>query len=145
MSKWSPTATPRPLAHSAGLSRRFPDGWTTALWEGTSFAPVTFLRQMKNLAIDHVDVNPLSDADKMNGFEWAGDIYLDKSPTREAGEQGIILGGNNGIINRRPGAWSQWVDYSPMSLQVQKVKGQWQVRRRFISIITPPPASRRRS
>ena len=30
VSKWSPTATPRPLAHSAGLSRRFPAGCTTA-------------------------------------------------------------------------------------------------------------------
>jgi hypothetical protein len=103
------------------------DGWTTALKEGSGMAPISFLRQARELTVDRVIANDLSDADKMNGFEWAGEVWLKGTPAREVGENGIILGGNAGTIWRHPGGWSQWAQYDPLPLQVQKVKGQWEV------------------
>jgi hypothetical protein len=106
------------------------DGWITARDNGTSFAPIKFVRQMREISIDSIEPQDLSDADRMNGFEWAGDVNFKRSPCREAGEPGILLDGmsNLGIgANRQRGRWSQWADFRPEPMKVQKVKGQWQV------------------
>lgn len=103
-----------------------PDGWTTALAEGSAFAPIKFLRQVKSLSVDSVESNELSDADKLNGFEWAGEVSLKKTVGREAGTNGIVFGGEAGPnVERHPGRWSQWVDHDPQSLHAQKIKGKW--------------------
>jgi hypothetical protein len=104
------------------------DGWTAAKSTGTSFASIQYLRQYKELTVDGVSGNELSDADRLNGFEWAGEVSLKSTPCREAGEPGPVLDGMGSVtVMRQPGAWSQWVDYQPAALRVQKVKGQWQV------------------
>src|SRR5258706_8019859 len=104
------------------------DGWTTAKTTGTSLASIQYLRQYKELTVEGVRANELSDSDRLNGFEWAGEVSLKSTPCREAGEQGVVLEGMGSVtVMRRRGAWSQWIDYQPEALRVQKVKGQWQV------------------
>ncbi len=93
--------------------------------KGTSFAPIYFLRQFKDFTLDRVEADDLGASDKMNGVEWSGQIWFAKQPAREAGDNGVILGGLSGSIFRRPGQWSQWVDYQPMPLHLRKVKGAW--------------------
>ena len=102
-----------------------PDGWTSVLSEGTDFAPIVFIRQVRSLAVERVETHELSAADKMNGFEWAGEVWFSKEPAREMGVQGFTLGMAGTIV--RPGQWSQWVDYQPPPLRVQRVKGKWEV------------------
>jgi hypothetical protein len=102
-----------------------PDGWTTVMREGTDLAPIVFIRQVRSLAVERVETHELSAADKMNGFEWAGEVWFSKEPAREMGEQGFTLGMAGTLV--RPGQWSQWVDYQPPPLRVQRVKGKWQV------------------
>ena len=102
-----------------------PDGWTTELREGTDFAPIIFIRQVRSLAVERVKTYELSAADRMNGFEWAGEVWFSKGPAREEGVQGFTLGMAGTIV--RPGQWSQWVDYQPLALRVQRVKGKWEV------------------
>ena len=69
----------------------------------------------------------LSQSDRMNGFEWAGEVQFWRTPVREAGESGFVMEGVNLNVMRRRGAWSQWIDYTPRPIQVQKVKGKWEV------------------
>lgn len=104
------------------------DGWTTALNGGSDFAPIEFVRQLKDLTIDHVEEYPIGDADRLNGTEWAGEIWLAKVPAREAGEPSVAFDGLVGGVMRQRGRWTQWVDYQPMPLRVQKAKGQWHTR-----------------
>ena len=46
---------------------------------------------------------------------------------REAGEPGLVLDGmaDIGMINRQRGRWSQWVDFQPEDMHVQKQRGKW--------------------
>jgi hypothetical protein len=105
-----------------------PDGWTTAITSGVSVAPDHYLRQFRELTVHDVEPAELSDSDRLNGFEWAGQVTFNESPCREAGDQGLVLDGMVGLgMNRQRGHWSQWVDFQPEALRVQKVKGQWQV------------------
>jgi len=106
-----------------------PDGWITARDTGSSFAPIRFLRQFREITVDSVRSTALSESDRMNGFEWAGEVSFKKAPCREAGEPGIMLDGMlMGVtIFRQRGQWTQWVDFEPEPVQVQKVKGKWQV------------------
>jgi hypothetical protein len=116
------------MAEIAKHCTKGPDGWTTAKMTGTSFAAIHYLRQYRELTVEGVNSNDLSDSDRLNGFEWAGEVAFKKSPCREAGEQGVVLEGMANItVMRARGAWSQWIDYQPEPLHVQKVKGQWQV------------------
>ncbi len=66
------------------------DGWITARNSGTSFAPVRFIREMRDLTVEGVRAADLTEADKMNGLEWAGEVSFKQSPCREAGDQGIV-------------------------------------------------------
>jgi hypothetical protein len=105
-----------------------PDGWTTARSSGTSFAPVRFVRQVHEITVADVQTSDLSDSDRMNGFEWAGSVSFKRTPCREAGDQGIVLDGLADVtVYRQPGRWSQWIDFQPEAIRVQKVKGAWQV------------------
>ena len=104
------------------------DGWITARNSGTSFAPVRFVREMRELAVEGVRSADLTEADKMNGLEWAGEVKFKQSPCREAGDQGILLDGlANVTVFRQRGRWTQWVDFQPEPVQIQKAKGNWQV------------------
>jgi hypothetical protein len=105
-----------------------PEGWVTARDTGSSFAPIRFLRQFREITVERVRSTALSDSDRMNGFEWAGEVSFKKAPCREAGEPGIMLDGLVGAnMFRQRGRWTQWVDFEPEPVQVQKVKGKWQV------------------
>jgi hypothetical protein len=104
------------------------EGWVTARTSGSPYAPDHYLRQMKDLTVRHVQPNEISETDKMNGFEWAGTVAFNRSPCREAGDAGMVLEGVADVRADRPrGKWSQWIDFQPESMHVQKVKGQWQI------------------
>ena len=104
-----------------------PDGWVTARTTGTSFAADHYIREIREITVDEVKPYDLSDGDKLNGFEWAGEVTYKKAPVREAGDPGYLLEGKEGANFTRPkGQWSQWVDHQPEAVQVQKVKGTWQ-------------------
>ena len=106
------------------------EGWITARTSGTSFAPVRFLRQCRELTAEGVRTDDLSESDRMNGFEWSGEVRFKETPCREAGDQGVLLDGMaNVTIFRQRGRWTQWVDFTPEALHIQKVKGQWQIPR----------------
>lgn len=117
------------------------DGWATALNGGTDFAPILFVRQLKDLSIDRVEEYPLADADRLNGMEWAGEVWLAKVPAREAGEPSVAFEGMVGGIMRQRGRWTQWVEYQPMPLKVQKAKGQWQVQKDNTAVAGHPAAA----
>jgi hypothetical protein len=106
-----------------------PDGWVTARNTGSSFAPIEFLRQLRELTVEGLRSYDLSDSDRLNGFEWAGEVSFKQAACREVGEPGILLDGDPAgkSIFRQRGRWSQWVEFQPEPVQVQKVKGQWQV------------------
>jgi len=105
-----------------------PDGWTTARISGSAYAPDRYLRQVRDLTVDGVDSFEIGDADRLNGFEWIGQINFKPTPCREAGDPGIALEGLADItVMRRRGAWTQWIQFHPESLHLQKVKGHWQI------------------
>ena len=106
-----------------------PEGWITARNTGSSFAPIEFLRQVREITVEGVREYDLSDSDRLNGFEWAGEVRFKETPCREAGEAGILLDGDPAgrSIFRQRGQWTQWVEFEPESVQVQKVKDKWQV------------------
>jgi len=104
-----------------------PNGWTSAIVSGSPYAPDRYLRQFRDLTVERVESYDLTDADKMNGFDWAGEVLFKRSPGREAGDSGILFDGNAGMIQRQPGRWSQWVDFQASAIKVQKQKGKWQV------------------
>jgi hypothetical protein len=105
-----------------------PEGWITARTTGSPFAPDHFLRQFRELTVEGVRSAGLSESDRMNGFEWAGQVSFKQAPCREAGDQGIMLDGMMGAgVYRQRGRWTQWVDFQPEPVQIQKVKGTWQV------------------
>jgi hypothetical protein len=106
-----------------------PEGWITARTYGSSFAPIYVLRQLRELTVEGVREYDLADSDRLNGFEWAGEVRFKEAPCREAGEPGIMLDGlpeGRGIMRQR-GRWTQWVEFSPEAVRIQKVKGKWQI------------------
>lgn len=113
------------LAQIASHCTKGPDGWTTALIQGSPYAPDHFVRQYKQIQIDAIDADDMSDADRLNGVEWHGHITFKQMPAREAGDPGIAFDGMAGI-NRVKGRWSPWFDCTPTWMQLAKVKGKWQ-------------------
>jgi hypothetical protein len=104
------------------------DGYTSALAEGSSFAPIRFLRQCKDISIHGVLPRTLDDSDKLNGVQFAGTAIFNETPAREAGEAGIAFGGLAGIgLTRAPGRWTGWTPYTPLEIQVSKTNGEWHV------------------
>jgi hypothetical protein len=104
------------------------EGWVTARNAGSSFAPVRFLRQCRELTVEGVRMDDLTESDRMNGLEWAGEVKFKETPCREAGDQGVVLDGMANIsVFRQRGRWSQWIDFQPEALRLQKAKGQWQI------------------
>ncbi|HEY2587987.1 MAG TPA: hypothetical protein VGI81_19745 [Tepidisphaeraceae bacterium] len=124
---------PAKAAAMAEIQRHWakkPDGWVTARISGSAYAPDRYLRQLREITVAGVESFDLSESDKMNGFEWAGQVTFRKAPCREVGDQGFVLEGmsNLGVsVERQRGRWSQWVDFQPDALHLQKVKGQWQI------------------
>jgi hypothetical protein len=107
--------------------KKDPDGFTTARVAGTSFAPDRYLRQVRDIAVTGVESYDLAESDKLNGFEWAGAVKFKELSAREAGDPGVAFEGLAGIsLNRNRGQWTQWVEYQPEAIVVQKVKGKWQ-------------------
>ena len=105
-----------------------PEGWITARNTGSSFAAIEFLRQVREITVEGVREYDLSESDRLNGFEWAGEVSFKQTPCREAGEPGVLLDGLVGVNTfRQRGRWTQWVEFQPEAVHVQKVKGQWQV------------------
>jgi hypothetical protein len=105
-----------------------PEGWITARNTGSAFASIEFLRQMREITVEGVREYDLSESDRLNGFEWVGEVRFKQAPCREAGDQGIVLDGMAGVSNfRQRGRWSQWVEFQPEAVRVQKVKGKWQI------------------
>jgi hypothetical protein len=105
-----------------------PEGWITARDTGSSFAPIQFLRQLREVTVEGVREYDLSDSDRLNGFEWAGEVSFKQAPCREAGEPGVLLDGLVGASAfRQRGRWTQWVEFQPEPVQIQKIKGKWQV------------------
>lgn len=81
--------------------------------------------------MESVEPVNVSDADRLNGFEWVGNVSFKIGPCREAGDPGIAffpleVPGQMGI-NRSRGRWTQWVDIHPRSLRVWKLRGFWKV------------------
>jgi hypothetical protein len=102
---------------------KLPDGWITLLVENPGDAPTVFMRQVRSLAVERVKTRDLTAADSLNGFEWAGEVGFTMGPMREEGNQGLVSGSTS--VMRGSGFWSQWVDYRPLPLQMQRVKGKW--------------------
>ena len=120
-------------AGMAELQRRWlkgPDGWTTALVSGSPYAPDHFLRQCRALTVDQVKPDDLSESDKLNGFEWTGELTFKSTPCREGGgQEGLAFEGiSNVTVNKHPGRWTQWVDFTLGPLGLQKQRGRWQFR-----------------
>lgn len=107
-----------------------PDGWITARVSGSAYAPDRYLREIHDLTVAQVESFDLGESDKMNGLEWAGQVQFRSAPCREAGDPGLLLEGmsNLGIsVNRGRGRWTQWVEFTPEPMHLQKVKGKWQI------------------
>jgi hypothetical protein len=104
------------------------DGWTTAIISGSPYAPDHFLRQCRALAVQEIKPQDLGEADKLNGFEWVGQAVFKPTTCREGGGQpGMVLDGmSNVVVNKQSGRWSQWVDFTPGPLRLEKEKGRWQ-------------------
>jgi hypothetical protein len=115
----------------AEINRHFvksADGYITARTSGSPYAPDHYIRQIHEITPSGVQAYDLSDSDKMNGIEWAGEVDFKATPVREAGDSGIALEGiANTDVDRPRGRWSQWVDFQPDPVHVQKEKGQWMV------------------
>ena len=117
-----------------------PDGWTTAIISGVSVAPDRYLRQFRDLSVESVQSAELGESDKMNGFQWAGEVTFKQAPMREAGDQGLLADGMISLsAQRRRGAWSQWYDFQPSAVKVQKVNGKWQVNPDTLLLRGKPP------
>ena len=117
-----------------------PDGWTTAIVSGVSVAPDRYLRQFRDLSVESVQPAELGESDKINGFQWAGEVTFKQAPMREAGDQGLLVDGLISLsAQRRRGAWSQWYDFQPPAVKVQKVNGKWQVNLDTLLLRGKPP------
>ncbi|MGA8022439.1 MAG: hypothetical protein WB990_05695, partial [Candidatus Acidiferrales bacterium] len=90
-------------------------GWTTAIVSGSPYAPDHFLRQCRALVVQELKPQDLSEADKLNGFDWVGRAVFKSTVCREGGGQsGLVLDGmSNVVVNKQSGRWSQWVDFTP--------------------------------
>jgi hypothetical protein len=104
------------------------DGMITARMSGSAYAPDYFLREVRDITVDEVHANDQTESDKLNGVEWSGEVSFKKLPCREAGDSGMVLDGlGDASPSRQHGQWSQWVQYLPEPIQLQKIKGQWKV------------------
>jgi hypothetical protein len=104
------------------------DGWIAAEVSGSPYAPEHFLRQYRAFTVDEVQPDDLSEADKLNGIEWEGQMTFKPTTCREAGgDGGMVLDGMGSFgPNRHRGGWTEWVDFTPGPMRFQKMKGQWQ-------------------
>jgi hypothetical protein len=129
--KLSPIEQEAQNAALTAISRHWvkgPDGLTTARVEGSPYAPEHFLRQIHDLKVDQVVEQDLVQADKLNGFEWAGRVEFKKMSCREAGDPGMLMDGMGDVtVDRVRGRWTQWGGIQPDAIRVSKQRGQWHV------------------
>src|ERR1700678_2533471 len=69
------------------------DGWITARVSGSPSSPDHFLRQVREITVDTIDSDIVSDADRLNGVEWSGVVNYKSLACREAGDSGMPLDG----------------------------------------------------
>jgi hypothetical protein len=104
------------------------DGYITARATGSPLAPERFLREVRDITVSGVQPDTLTDSDKLNGITWSGQVSFKPTVVREAGDPGVVLDGmSNNNYQRSRGQWSQWDDYPPDPIRLQKQKGAWQV------------------
>lgn len=129
--KPSPIEAEAQKAALTAISRHWvkgPDGWTTARTEASPYAPEHFLRQIHEIQVDGVVEHGLSDADKLNGLEWAGRVEFKKVSCREAGAPAMLMDGMGDVkVERMRGRWTQWAGIQPDPIQVSKQSRQWHV------------------
>jgi hypothetical protein len=105
-----------------------PEGWITARTTGSAYAPDHYVRQLREITVVDVQPDQLSDSDKLNGVDWIGSVIFKQSSCREAGDPGMALEGiSNHVVSRQRGQWSEWVDWQPDPVRLQRIKGQWQI------------------
>jgi hypothetical protein len=105
-------------------------GWITSVTTGTAYAPDHFLRQYRELMIESLNSQDLSQSDRLNGFEWVGSATFKRTVCREAGGQPTFVldgmaEGQQAYAEKQAGRWSQWVDFTPGPLRFEKQKGRW--------------------
>ena len=81
--------------------------------------------------IEKIESQELTQSDQLNGFQWGGVATFKHTVCREAGgfPTFVLDGmaeGQQANVEKSPGRWSQWVDYTPGPLHFQKERGQWQ-------------------
>jgi hypothetical protein len=117
------------LAEISKHSRKGPDGsWITLITTG-DWAPEHFYRQFREITVDEVTATELSDADRMNGFEWAGEVTFKSTICRDNGEPGTSYITITDSVERQRGQWTRWIDVQPKAVRVHKLNGNWQVER----------------
>jgi hypothetical protein len=87
------------------------------------------VRQCKDIVAKRVETYPLSESDKLNGFEWAGEVGYKPLTCREIGDSwGVVFDGivGNGSAMRQERVWTQWYEIVPDPIKVQKLNGAWQ-------------------
>ncbi|NJN52478.1 MAG: hypothetical protein HC809_12695 [Gammaproteobacteria bacterium] len=92
------------------------DGWSSVREIGSRYVPQRVVRQMKTLEIARVRVLDVSEADRMNGVEWAGEAEFKDTPCRgdrprrPAFEEQLSMdgavGAMRGVGRRGPSAWA---------------------------------------
>jgi hypothetical protein len=121
------------------------DGWTTSVTTGTSYAPDHFLRQYRELVIESVNSQDLTQSDRLNGFEWIGNATLKRTVCREAGGQPtFVLDGmaeSQQAYAEKQRGLSRWVDYTPGPLRFEKQKGRWRFERDGSYLRGQPPSA----
>jgi hypothetical protein len=132
------------LAEVAKHCRKGPDGWYTVTVGGSQYAPEHFYRHFRELDVERVASANLSEADRLNGFEWSGEVVFKRTVCREMGEPGVsaVLG-----VRRQRDQWTQWVDFQPTPVPVFKVHGKWQIQPKIgllsgdalLTGVLPPP------
>jgi hypothetical protein len=105
-----------------------------------------FLRQYREITPVGVDADEVGAADRLNGFEWAGEVSFKESPAREAGDSGLAfthdllpLAVGVFVYRAKGGGWAQWVDLQPRSVRIVKLHGVWKVRKGSSLLSGQPP------
>lgn len=73
------------------------------------------ISQYKDASLTIIRIYDLSEADKLNGITWAGDLYLDNSATRDY----------------QRNQWTQWknkADYIYLAFRATESNGSWNIR-----------------
>jgi len=110
----------------AELTQRWvqtPDGWVSEFPQHVYIATgqradaASFYRQIKELKFD-IQQNDLSDADKLNGYEYNGYVQFRGSPIRTYDDP-------NSMVSNQWTSWTQSDEGGAPSFKVYKQNGKW--------------------